>query len=352
MNSGLYAFAGASATATAAAWAKRLLEPMTKVSKVYCGLSRVGSDSRRPPAPDRCPPAPRPGSEAPGSAASASTCGRGAWSCLPSDEAPEPVGGPRYAVHLVDRLDRSAGSVQARVDDDGDPQVPAELAVSASVIVSAQPLLDDVLGELVGHATSRAVSPTTPSSGLSRMKARCWGVTVSSQRRPGPRPDLGRRVTASASVVAPSPVGPRWSAPASALGHAVPSSRCARSSDRDCVHTVVHSGDRVASDVRIRTSSTACRTRSSAARWTAVPEADTSACVGRRPRTPRPARAVLPAVRGEGPATRETLTTSRWPAASGCPQARRHVLRPRRVALDAGPSLTRGGGPTVPWRSR
>ncbi|GGK61078.1 hypothetical protein Ppa06_24970 [Planomonospora parontospora subsp. parontospora] len=42
MNSGLYALAGASATATAAAYAKRLLEPMTKVSKVYFGFSRAG----------------------------------------------------------------------------------------------------------------------------------------------------------------------------------------------------------------------------------------------------------------------------------------------------------------------
>ena len=48
MNSGLYALAGASATATAAAWANRLLEPMTKVSNVYFGLSRVGSLARAP----------------------------------------------------------------------------------------------------------------------------------------------------------------------------------------------------------------------------------------------------------------------------------------------------------------
>src|SRR5215472_17263625 len=41
MNSGLYAFAGASATATAAACANRLLDPMTNVSKVYFGLSLV-----------------------------------------------------------------------------------------------------------------------------------------------------------------------------------------------------------------------------------------------------------------------------------------------------------------------
>lgn len=44
MNSGLYALAGASATATAAACAKRLDAPMTKVSKRYLGFSRaVGS---------------------------------------------------------------------------------------------------------------------------------------------------------------------------------------------------------------------------------------------------------------------------------------------------------------------
>ena len=43
MNSGLYALAGASATATAAACANRLPEPMTNVSKVYFGFSRAGS---------------------------------------------------------------------------------------------------------------------------------------------------------------------------------------------------------------------------------------------------------------------------------------------------------------------
>src|SRR6185369_14510601 len=41
MNSGLYALAGDSATATAAAWANRFDEPMTNVSKVYFGLSRL-----------------------------------------------------------------------------------------------------------------------------------------------------------------------------------------------------------------------------------------------------------------------------------------------------------------------
>ena len=41
MNSGLYALAGDSATATAAAWANRLDEPMTNVSNMYFGLSRL-----------------------------------------------------------------------------------------------------------------------------------------------------------------------------------------------------------------------------------------------------------------------------------------------------------------------
>ena len=43
MNSGLYALAGASATATAAACANRLELPMTKVSNRYFGFSRAGS---------------------------------------------------------------------------------------------------------------------------------------------------------------------------------------------------------------------------------------------------------------------------------------------------------------------
>jgi len=41
MNNGLYARAGASATATAAACAKRFDAPMTKVSNVYFSLSFV-----------------------------------------------------------------------------------------------------------------------------------------------------------------------------------------------------------------------------------------------------------------------------------------------------------------------
>src|SRR5215210_1820908 len=47
MKSGLYACAGASATASAAACAKRFEEPMTNESKVYFGLRPIPSGSRR-----------------------------------------------------------------------------------------------------------------------------------------------------------------------------------------------------------------------------------------------------------------------------------------------------------------
>src|SRR5262245_56194071 len=46
MKSGLYACAGASATASAAAWAKRFDEPITNESNVYFGLMLAASPSR------------------------------------------------------------------------------------------------------------------------------------------------------------------------------------------------------------------------------------------------------------------------------------------------------------------
>ena len=46
MVSGLYDLPGLSATAIAAAWANRLELPMTKVSKVYLGLSRTSASRR------------------------------------------------------------------------------------------------------------------------------------------------------------------------------------------------------------------------------------------------------------------------------------------------------------------
>src|SRR5215211_1089148 len=47
MKSGLYACAGASATASAAAWANRFDEPITNESKVYFELNPTPSESRR-----------------------------------------------------------------------------------------------------------------------------------------------------------------------------------------------------------------------------------------------------------------------------------------------------------------
>src|SRR5215210_2348948 len=47
MKSGLYAWAGASATASAAAWAKRFEEPITNESKVYFAFSPTLCGSRR-----------------------------------------------------------------------------------------------------------------------------------------------------------------------------------------------------------------------------------------------------------------------------------------------------------------
>src|SRR5256885_1829435 len=55
MNSGFHDLAGCSATAKAAAWAKRLESPITKSSKVNLGLS--GESPREPPPP---PPPPAP----------------------------------------------------------------------------------------------------------------------------------------------------------------------------------------------------------------------------------------------------------------------------------------------------
>src|SRR5262247_2713915 len=53
MKSGLYALAGDSATATAAACANRFDEPMTNVSKVYFGLRRLPVSVVSPVAPRR-----------------------------------------------------------------------------------------------------------------------------------------------------------------------------------------------------------------------------------------------------------------------------------------------------------
>src|SRR3954453_4214045 len=72
MKSGLYACAGASATASAAAWAKRFEEPITNESNVYFALKpplsgrgdsgwpTTGPRGARPPPPAAGPPRPLP----------------------------------------------------------------------------------------------------------------------------------------------------------------------------------------------------------------------------------------------------------------------------------------------------
>ena len=82
MNKGLYAFAGASATATAAACAKRLEAPMTNVSKRYFGFRRaVGS------------PGPVAGAGCAASGPGAPVVGRFGPTGPPRWTCPEPTGG-------------------------------------------------------------------------------------------------------------------------------------------------------------------------------------------------------------------------------------------------------------------
>ena len=154
MNSGLYAFAGDSATATAAAWANRLDEPMTNVSKVYFGFSRL-------------PPSPA------GRTRSSRWC-RPMW---PARDDPSLIGRPGTALrrtiiagrdwrsrhrdhghhrggrvqgtglrHLVGRPDRYR-------DLDGSAEMPGQRLGDGR----AQLRLDDVAGERVRHAQQRGV---------------------------------------------------------------------------------------------------------------------------------------------------------------------------------------------------
>src|SRR5215831_186738 len=95
MNSGLYALAGASATATAAAWANLLLEPMTNVSNVYLGFSRAWAGRGAPGAgpgaepspPGRPPPRPGPSGRSPPR-----------FAARPNSPAPAPNSSPGSAV--------------------------------------------------------------------------------------------------------------------------------------------------------------------------------------------------------------------------------------------------------------
>ena len=198
MNSGLYALAGASATATAAAWANRLLEPMTKVSNRYCGLSRVGSLSRGRRARGRCPGRPaaagaararrrRPATASRSSGAASRVGGSAASAGTAS------AGPPRSRLGSTTTAIRSSRARAARTG-------PTVITWRSRASITS-------LANWCGTDT-RAVSPTTPSSRLSRMKARCCWVTVSSST-PSARSQTWRPVTVL--ELAGTRRGLRWS---------------------------------------------------------------------------------------------------------------------------------------------
>ena len=220
MNSGLYALAGASATATAAAWANRLLEPMTKVSKVYFGLSRWLAALG--PAGPRL----RPGRGQLAGAGPAAWAGRATGR---GRSAPEPAADCRHAVvrwprvvtvssarrgaagrrsawsaRCVSSCARRGRRARARrgagasgwVDGDGDPHLAAELGAKRLGEHGAQPVLDlTSRANSFGPAMS-TVSPTTATGCAGR---RCCAVVGG---RRSSRTAAGRR-SASGRLVAP-----------------------------------------------------------------------------------------------------------------------------------------------------
>ncbi len=129
MNSGLYALAGASATATAAACANRLDAPMTNVSKTYFSFSRAGSVAPRP-----C------GARLAGVTDGPFAVGAG-------------VGFGRHPPAVALGFGRGRGRwggglvVQRRVDGDGEPGVGAERRGQCGGELGADPGLEVVLGE-------------------------------------------------------------------------------------------------------------------------------------------------------------------------------------------------------------
>ena len=153
----MYALAGASATATAAACAKRLLEPMTKVSKVYFGFNRAGSA--------------RPDGRSPGI---------GGGHCMPGTVSSTPGSGPSGA---------SPGSPLTRVPSAAGAGTGAGSTVTATRI--SRPSNADRARVTTGRsrvsstslvksfgAASNAVSSSSPSGRVVRSQARCCGVTA------------------------------------------------------------------------------------------------------------------------------------------------------------------------------
>ena len=221
MKSGLYALAGASATATAAAWANRLLAPMTKVSKVYLGFSRVSSTCSGTCWPGR-------GRRAPGT----STSGGG-----PVGSGREGVGGTVVAtvelvlaevelvdllasvggagvVALVERVGLGGGRLDERgVDRDGQAEVAAELGAQGRGDPVTQPGLDDVLGEVVRDGDERGVVEQADEPGEREEGPLLHRDPVGVQDLQGRPPELGhRRVRHWSSSPSFRPLGPSCAA--------------------------------------------------------------------------------------------------------------------------------------------
>src|SRR5215470_20013971 len=181
MNSGLYALAGASATATAAAFANRLLEPMTNVSKVYFLFSRDCSPDGRAAVPVA------------GSAAQLRSGNGSAWvaGCgLSSGVSPGRSSGRTVTAIRISRP-RAADS--------------APVSCGRSLVSSTS--LANSLG-----AASSAVSSTRPSGRVNRRNARCCGLTALSARLSTALPHTDSRSGSSGTAAPPGPrrrVSPR-----------------------------------------------------------------------------------------------------------------------------------------------
>ena len=181
MSSGLYALPGASAAATAAAWANRLDEPMTKVSKTYFGLSRVSSDA-----------AGGPGRRA-----------RGRWQA--TNGSSRSVGkGIRRLVDLVDsstcrqpagasrlgRLPRPAAR-ELRVDGDGEPHgIPNSLASASSSQVRSRP---SIRARVKSSRRRRSPCSRAARAGLLGLSQTRWLGGRSSRSLRQTRASSGRR---------------------------------------------------------------------------------------------------------------------------------------------------------------
>ena len=253
MNSGLYALAGDSATATAAAWANRLDEPMTNVSNVYFGLSRLppspagrgrvlavvqagapARPSRIGPARDRSRTAVVAGAVTAGQVGLVEERrrpGRRGGAARADGARPRPPTADASPARLGtgtigDRRGRrgqrrwAAGCLLGWPDRDRDLDGPAEVPGQRLGDRRAQLGLDDVAGERVRHGEQRGVLDDGPQAGQPEVGAllRRHDLVVEDRRsrRSTPRRRSTGSVTAAAPPLSasPTPAGARGLEPA------------------------------------------------------------------------------------------------------------------------------------------